>query len=286
MIVFDKLSLHGRLGNALFQLAATLGIAERRGESAFFNADWIHRPYFSVPDHFFAPRDDLAAALAVGQAVELQATGEVAHIHEQDRIYAQDVNLFLPIINFIRACLAPSAAALEILDGPGCAPFNQLPKPILSVHVRRGDNVPGQDPGVADKQNYYVLPNLDYYQRAIAALRNWFEPASVAVFSDEPAWCERHLGSDVDYVHHGLPRPKEHEAAYATAPVRDWVDLQLMARCQYHVVTGSTFGIWGAILAGDNPTIRCTPVYGPKLRRINEDLLFPSTWSRLELRHG
>lgn len=275
MIGFDKLSKHGRLGNALFQLAATTAIARRRGQDPVFNADWIHRPYFSVPDEYFT--DDFTGITPLEEARELR------HLDRRVRVYAQDLRLIEPVLDEVRAWLAPSAQAQEILDGDRFAMFRELPRPVVSVHVRRGDNV--VDPGVPDKHNYFVLPPLEYYQQAIVRMHELVDVGSVAVFSDDPRWCQAVLFAHglVDYVHDGVPRPKEHEPAYATAPVLDWIDLQLMATCDAHVVTGSTFGIWGALLADPKAVIRCSPVYGPKLAYIDEDRLFLPSWERRQL---
>lgn len=269
MIGFDRLSLVGRLGNALFQLAATAGVADQRGEPVRFNAGWIHRPFLSVPDELFT--DDFTGV------TQLENCRELGHIDERVRVYAQDVSLFEPILPQLREWLAPSPAAKKILAR--MQHFDRLPRPILSVHVRRGDNV--YDPGVPDKHNYFVLPSLDYYRRAIAELRPRFN--SVAVFSDDPGWCQAHLADVADYFHVGEPRPKEHEPTYRTAPVLDWIDLQLMSRCHGHVVTGSTFGVMAAILAGQSEVIRCSPVYGRKLRYIDEALMFPKHWKVVRL---
>lgn len=275
MIIFPDLSRVGRLGNALFQFAATCGIAHRRGTAPIFNADWIHRPYFSVPDELFADQADINQMLDE-HGIHMQDCDELHHIRPRHRMYAQDVRLFASIMPRIREWLAPSSAAWGTLGQFG--DFHSLPYPRLAVHVRRGDNVPGQDPGVADKQNYVILPGDHYYKEAIAVMRERYKPASVVAFSDEPGWCERNL--DVDFVFHGQPRPKEHEPEYATAPVLDWIDLQLIAQCQYHIVTGSTYGIWGALLADTQGAMRCHPVYGPKLADIDESLLFPREWDR------
>lgn len=266
-ITFRHLGYLGRLGNALFEFASTVGLAAMGDTLPRFNADWIHRPYFSVPDEFFGD---------VNEGVEAHTL--CPHIDERNRTYLQDISLFERYLPQIRQYLKPSPRAEDILSEE-ISEFARLEHPILSVHVRRGDNVPGQDAGVPDKENYYVLPPLEYYLRAIQMLRP--DMASVAVFSDDPDWCVANLPAD--YVHYGLPRPKEHEPDFLTAPVLDWVDLQLMALCDRHVVTGSTFGIWGALLADSERTIRPAAVYGPYLPWVREDWLFPITWQSLEL---
>lgn len=267
VVSFRHLGFIGRTGNALFQFASTIGIARSMGAEPRFNENWSHRPYFSVPDEFFGVPED---------AVE--ATDLATIIDARTRVYLQDYRLWMPVIDEVRSYLKPSPLAEEMIAGQS-AEFDQLRGPILSVHVRRGDNVPGQDAGVPNKQDYYVLPTVEYYQCAIKLLRT--DCRSVVVFSDEPDWCAQNL--DADLFFRGVTRPKEHEPAFATAPVLDFVDLQLMARCHRHVVTGSTFGIWGALLAKSQKVVRPSPVYGPLLPYVDENTLFPSEWTRILL---
>ena len=48
IISFSKLGNHGRLGNQLFQIASTMGLAEKYGAQAAFPA-WAYEEYFETP---------------------------------------------------------------------------------------------------------------------------------------------------------------------------------------------------------------------------------------------
>ncbi len=53
MINFNKLGLFGRLGNQMFQIASTIGIAKKNGQDYGFNY-WIYQKYFTAfpnPQH-------------------------------------------------------------------------------------------------------------------------------------------------------------------------------------------------------------------------------------------
>jgi hypothetical protein len=280
----------GRLGNALFQLAATIGVAESRDVLPRFNGDWTHRPFFSVPDDWFVDPRDLerrADGRRIAPGCDLVDDGpELAHIRPEYRVYAQDRGLFHRSIGLLRTVLQPSELGWDMIDAASDA-YRALPGPVLAVHVRRGDNV--VDPGVPNKHEYFVLPTLDYY---VAAVRHQLDQRpfeSIAFFSDDPAWVEAELagwardvlGLEV-YVHHGTTRPKEHEPGFETAPISDAVDVALMAMADGHVVTGSTFGIWSAYLAGRGTPTYCWPVYGARIKA-DASLMFPKTWTRLEL---
>lgn len=271
-VSYDKLGFVGRLGNALYELAATAGIAHALEVEPRYNANWIHRPFFSVPDRFFT--DDFTDCYPAHESHLAR------HIDERARIYLQDSNLFTEILPTIREWLSPSEQAKDILaehDGI----FRRLEGPVLSVHVRRGDNAPGGDPGTPDKHLYHPCPPAAYYEQAVLHLtKSGYEYVSMAVFSDDPDWCEEHLPF-ANYYHEGIGRPKEHEPDYLTAPVLDWVDFQLMVSADMHVCSNSTFGIMAAILAGDESAVVPWPIFGPRLKYIDASLLFPPSWARI-----
>ena len=271
-VSFDKLGLVGRLGNALYELAATAGIAHTMGVEPRFNTNWIHRPYFSVPDRYFT--DNFAGC------VQADRTHLAQHIDERARVYLQDWNLFKDVVPTLREWLQPSRLAEEIMAAdPQVAEFRALPHPILAVHVRRGDNV--YDPGTPNKHLWHPVPSLAYYQRAIEMLAS--DAASIAVFGDDPEWNTANIPGD--YHHVGVVRPKEHEPDYLTAEVSDWLDWQLIVRADASVVSNSTYGIMAAIIGDHDHVVYPWPIFGPNLRYVNASLMVPAEWQRLDYNH-
>lgn len=266
MITYRALGHCGRLGNALWELASTVGIAMDSGEKPILPANWMHRPYFSVPDEFFGEIPPDAK----------EATEWAQHLDTRARPYLQDWRLFWPYINVIREYLQPSPYALEILAGyPTTRKWWQ---PAVGIHVRRGDNV--VDPGVPNKSDYHLCPTLDYYQRGIAEFDYIIRKE---VFSDDLPWAQ----ANIPAASYGVSTPhlKEHEPGFVTTEPHDWIDLFLLARCTHFVITGSTFGIWAAILADVHPArvVRPDRVYGPLLDYIDSELMFPPDWKVLPL---
>jgi hypothetical protein len=268
MITYRNLGLYGRLGNALFEFASTIGIGQAMNQQVMFPATWMHRPYFRVPDELFGdvPAEAEEATAVVQRAYDRQFDPRALP-------YLQDIELFMPWIDLIRRYLQPSEQAQEAL-----AHYVLPPRPRLSVHVRRGDNV--VDPGVPNKGDYHVCPPAEYYRQAIiqqALVHRW---ENVCFFSDDIPWCRENFPL-ADFYGDGVMHPKEHEPEFLTAVPRDWIDLFLMAQCDYHVVTGSTFGIWGALLAGNPPdtVIRPDRVFGPIVAEYtNSELMFDPLW--------
>lgn len=263
-ITFPLLGNLGRLGNQLWQIASTIGLAHAHNVAPRF-PPWAYMRYFSVPEEFFVERPN-----------GIEATALVPHMDERAAGYLQDYGLWVDVAPHIRSYFKPSSLALATLEN--YEEFAALPRPILGVHVRRGDNVQENDPGTPNKHLYHPMPTVEWYLEAMRALREGTK--SVAVFSDDPAWCREHIPAD--YYHEGTVRPKEHEPAYASAPVLDWIDLFLYSRCQRHVISNSSYAWWGAFLSGDNCPVYPWPWFGPRISYVDAALMFPPLWSRLQ----
>lgn len=211
IVICTQLDRVGRLGNAMFEVASTIGIARAHNLDPMFPPTWSYRPFFSLPDEMFGDEPGIPSM-------------EFAPHLGDNAVYLQDYNLFKDSIDEIRELFRPSDLAKETLVR--YTEFNDLPRPILSVHVRRGDNA--FDPAVPDKWRYHPLRPLSYYKEAVALLKPGC--ASVACFGDDAAWDRQNI--PCDYLQGPFPRSKEHEPTYWTEQVLDWVDLFLMAQCQ------------------------------------------------------
>jgi hypothetical protein len=133
------------------------------------------------------------------------------------------------------------------LSARNLALLEELPRPIASLHVRRGD--------------YLKYANLDictrgYYERAIESIGP--EITSFIVLSEDPEYCRSILrlgGKAAAFVdwNRGLD---------------SWQDMALMSRCDHHVIANSSFSWWGAWL---NPSGR-------------KRVIAPSVWNRREIK--
>ncbi len=126
--------------------------------------------------------------------------------------------------------------------------LSSLPRPIVSVHVRRGD--------------YLAHPNLDicgpgYYEGAAAAIAARGGAGSFLVLSDDAEYCRKAL------------RLGDAPVAYAdwNRGPDSWRDMAMMARCDMHIIANSSFSWWGAWL-DPNP---------------GKLVVAPSIWNRREI---
>ena len=246
----------GRLGNQLWQIAGTIGLARKHGYEPRFPDRWSYRPFFSIPDEMF---DDVSGA----RSMDL-----VTHMDRDAAQYLQDYSLFSEVEDEIRRVFAPSDDAKVVLFG---SPFANVRSPVLSIHVRRGDNV--FDPGVPDKHRFMPLIPTEWYLEAADELR---DVATVACFSDDPGWCRENIPAD--FYGSGSARPKDGTPEYWTARVLDWIDLFHMAHSEYHVCSASSYAWWGAFLSGDPSPIIPSPWYGPALAHLKPELMIPPGW--------
>lgn len=217
----------------------------------------MHRKFFSVPDELFG---DIPADAR-------ESTEFVNYMDPRAVCYLQDVALFSSSLPKIREYLQPSPLALKLMEG-----YRMPVHPRMSIHVRRGDKI--IDPGVPNIHNYFVQPSLGYYHIAMSML----PPAHKCVFSDDLPWVRQYIAAD--FYGNGIAHPKEHEPEFHTREPQDWIDLFLMSRCDSFVISGSTLGIWGALLANPLPenVIRPNIVYGPTLSYVDGELLFDPKW--------
>lgn len=222
---------------------------------------WSYRPFFSVPASNFGDHEGKAA------------TELVSHWAPERQPYLQDLSLWADVADDIRAYFAPSALAHDIASH--IKGFWELPRPVLSVQVRRGDNA--NDPLTPNKWEYHPLRPLSYYRETIEQLRP--QVASVACFGDDPEWNRQNIPAD--WYSEVTPRPKENEPGYWDGPI-DWIDLLLQRECDRHIIANSTFGWWGAWLSNDPAPVYPWPWFGPRLSMIDASLMMPKSWVRYE----
>lgn len=282
MITFSRLGRSGRLGNQLWQIASSAGIAQQMSQSLALPT-WDYRPFFRVPDEFFG-HDVTDMNREWHQA---QLTRYTQHMDPRARDYLQDLGLWETIAPQVWNWFQPSPLAMDKIRNAAFTfyedltfcPISGLDRPILSLHIRRGDNANAPN-------NCHPLRPWSYYESAIEKLDGQFQ--TIAVFSDDIEWCRaalrHHMVKYEIAFFVGVPRAKEHEREYRTGPILDWIDLQLMSMCDLHILSNSTYSWWGAYLSHDPSPVYPWPFFGSDLDYIDTSLMFPDEWQRID--HG
>ena len=153
---------------------------------------------------------------------------------------------------------------------------NKFPgKFIVSLHNRRGDNVPSdqryssKELGVfkENKDQFHPLMQVEYFKRA----KGRFSNSIFLVFSDtdvDIAWCKKHINDNQTYFSEG------HD---------EITDLMLMKNCDHNIISNSSFSWWGAWL-NENPqkkVIAPKVWFGEAYKHLDTTDLIPETWEVL-----
>ena len=241
VLTYHKLGANGRLGNQLWQIASTLGMAAYFRAKVSLSANWASRDVFSVPDDYFVDRQGCDA---------WQFPFRLPQSHTG---WMQDWWNWWAVAPQIRDFFRPRPAFLAELRAK-YAWFFEIPESRrLSVHVRRGDYV-GQP-------HYYAAVSPAYYREAMARCPGM----TPVIFSDDPGWCAHHLPA----------------ARIAPAPARPEEHFVLMSLCPRHIIANSTFSYWAAVVAGDEQPIYPRSWFGPSFASLDLDWSIPPGWMPL-----
>lgn len=101
----------------------------------------------------------------------------------------------------------------------------------VSLHIRRGDYL-----GVEQQKVYGGICTQQYYDRAVAYVREKVENARFFVFTNDPVWAREHIEG------------KEFEIVDCNEENTGYLDMLLMSRCKHHIIANSSFSWWGAWL--------------------------------------
>ena len=165
MITYRNLGRNGRLGNQLWQIASTSGIARAQGGCSAFPF-WRYQPYFCVPgDLFVEERELVGTDLGMG--------------------YYQNLRHLQGMADEIRDWFRPNPAVWTRLAHRFAALLD-LPHR-TAVHVRRGD--------YAENDHLFVNLGPEYYLAAMEMMQGPY-----LVFSDDLDWCRRHLPRDCIFM--------------------------------------------------------------------------------------
>ncbi|MGH8687215.1 MAG: alpha-1,2-fucosyltransferase [Burkholderiales bacterium] len=113
----------------------------------------------------------------------------------------------------------------------------------VSLHVRRGDYVAD-----AHTSRYHGTCGPEYYERAIAVVRQRVGNPHIFIFSDDPEWAETNLR---------FPFPTT--VLRHNAVTRGEEDLRLLSLCRHHIIANSTFSWWGAWLCSNRTKVVVAP---------------------------
>jgi hypothetical protein len=255
MITYSKLGhpRRGRLGNHLFQIASTIGIARAHGHEYTFPA-WPYSQYFARPwqtGHRLEVWELPERSFRYYQEDELLGRRDddfdVDGWRQSEKYWADSVQEIRDVFTFEPGFASQIRARWK----------HALTRPAIAISVRRGDFV--------DNPNYAQLPPRYYLLGLLEGIPDW-QSHNVILFSDDLEYCKVHFS--------GLP-------SVWFAKGTDIEQLALMTMCRHFVISNSTFSWWGAWLGEQPGSIVIRPpknFAGPLAAANSEADYWPTRW--------
>lgn len=245
MITYPELGKVGRLGNHLFQIAATIGCALDNGEEYGF-PHWEYEKDFPLSGCF---KDQLPDGPDYYQP-RFQFDPIPYYPGLRLHGFFQSEQYFLTHESKIRKALTP----LKAVSSNGLVEHRAG---VASVHVRRGDYLQLQDK--------HPIQDMDYYKKAISKARD-LGVKEFLVFSDDLSWC----------------RAQDWGASCKVIDDMGAIDqLAQTIQCEHHILANSSFSWWGAWLAPKPTQVIIAPSkwFGVAHHAVfNTKDLFPAHW--------
>ncbi len=246
MVTFSELGKLGRMGNQLWQIAATVGYSRKYSQD-YLLPNWEYARHFkygfnqsSILKPFAPFRENGFHYTAIPKYKNVDLYG-----------YFQSIRYWEHCQREIRALFSPNEMLQQILNK------NILLPNTCAIHVRRTDYLQLND--------YHPSLPIDYYQRAI----EFIKADSYVVFSDDIEWCKNEAtfqGDNFTYINSGS----------------DLLDFFMMRQCDRFIIANSSYSWWGSFLSTGSDKRIIAPKkeqwFGQKYNMNNVDDLYLNNW--------
>jgi hypothetical protein len=267
MITFLELGRHGNIGNSMFQLAATIGAARKKGFEIKIPEQQLN--HIKEKTNYISLLKGFNISLPFITEVEIRSLKHFykeTYFHYDDRIneiedytnlygYFQSEKYFLHVKEEIKSIF--NFKSQHIFESTELFKrYNIHPEETVSLHVRRGDYI--------EKQYFHPLQDNNYFVGAykIAKLKN------ILVFSDDIQWCRKNItGKNIYYSDLSCP----------------FSDLKAMSLCKNNIIVNSTFSWWAAWLNLNLDKIVVAPKiwFGPGYDQHDTKDILPLDWKKI-----
>lgn len=263
--------LQGGLGNQMFQIASTYSHAKKNNDEAVFNLSNSHTPHqgqnsfkykntlfksfknnpnvyetcvnaFSQPGHSFCE-------LPYFENMQLQG------FYQSEKFFIEYKN---ELINIFREGLMTYKTKWETINNEINLLRKNLNKPIVSIHIRRGDYLKFK--GIHDPCS------IEYYNKAMDIMKNQVGDFHAYFVSDDIEWCRE------IFEGHGS----------FSKNIDELDDLILMVNSDHNIIANSSFSWWGAYLNNNNNKKIISPKkwFGPRGPQDQQDII-PECWIKI-----
>ena len=275
MITYNKIGHFGRLGNQMFQFAATVGIARKANQVFAFPKENTEIPsvedfkdgvrrevYFDLPKYFpnvertLQPLEEIQT-FHVAQEPYFHFCPDLFTVPDQTNLmgYFQTEKYFEHCSDLILGYFQFDKEIKKKAENS----FPQFPSKVeyVSIHLRRGD--------YAGLQQFHPVMDADYYFDAMTQFMDG--DYCFLIFSDDIQYAKELFGEQENIVY-----VEGNDAA---------VDMCMMTMCDHNVIANSSFSWWGAWLNDNTNKKVVAPKrwFGPAYKGIHDTKdLYPQSW--------
>lgn len=256
----------GRLGNNLFQIAATIGYAAK------YDVPWGIPKGFIEPGFKVYQVDFFMPHLPSHNNVHYKRWDEPSYDYNDIPFHPEGIRLvgYFQSLKYFEHCQDLVRKMIKI-------PITEGKQSYCGIHARRGDYV--------SLDAHFPPVTVDYFKLAIPKMMEYgFE--KFIVCSDGMEWCEEVLPLNFPGVHFEFQKG-----------TNEWQDMAIMASCGANIIANSSFSWWSAFLnPNENKKIispHNTSWYGPANGVVQEanragkepclDLI-PDSWEKIKFR--
>tara|TARA_R110000744_G_C19357458_1_gene561031 strand:- start:2358 stop:3161 length:804 start_codon:yes stop_codon:yes gene_type:complete len=258
----DPTSNNG-LGNQMFCIAASIGLANRLQTQAFFpDLNLKHYEYYGDTIFHKLSREHKIQQIVNSYKEPHYTSTRYNEIPLQDNM---KISGFFQSYKYFNFCRDEILNLFQVCDPMEQKIINNygmyLDSNVASIHVRRADYL--------KFSGHYENLGISYYKKAIDLFP---ETQIIFVFSDDIKWCKKHL-------------PSFGKLNIYVEGQTDVEDLWLMTKMKNNIIANSTFSWWGAYLnKNQNRVVAPTKWFGPK-RTADNSLetkdLYPDNWETI-----
>lgn len=286
MITFSELGRHGRLGNQLFQLGLLISVGNKCGYDIFLPDNLNDRAhhgqkcllkYFKLPSVKFGT---ISTNRTYHEKALYKYDEDVFKVDDYTNFFGhfENINYYKDIRNLLQK----EFEVRDPITSKVTDIINKHSNPVVSLHVRRGDNTDGTNPGSSailnDTRENSVL--INYYRQALKEIpsnstiylftggaRNQLTPSGREFRNEHDYdWCKKFFDDD--------------RIIFA----EDFNTIEtfcFFTRCNYNIMSfASTFCWWGAFLNKNNNVI-APKQYHPVQKYPTKDDIYLDNWLNL-----
>lgn len=275
MITYNKIGHFGRLGNQMFQFAATVGIARKANQGFAFPKENTEVPsvedfkdgvrrevYFDLPKYF----PNVERTLAPLEQIQTYHIAQEPYFHFCPDLFTvpNQTNLmgYFQTEKYFEHCSDLILGYFQFnneIEKQAENNFPSFPDKVeyVSIHLRRGD--------YAGLQQFHPVMDADYYFDAMTQFMD--KDYCFLIFSDDIDYAKELFGQQENIVYIEGNDPA--------------VDMCMMTMCDHNVIANSSFSWWGAWLNTNTNKKVVAPKkwFGPAYKGIHDTKdLYPQSW--------